>query len=163
MSLPSSGALSIGQIYQECGGNPASEDQDILRIRDLWWFADFQASYPIGYDDNNGFANAYCVVTNSSLSTFRYTVDVNVSYDTRYSAWNGYYSEDGGVGTVNIPQYTNYSSSFFIYYPCYASGECYLNYLYAIDAIPAYSGDYVYSTSFYDYYGKTRYNQYIAL
>ncbi len=161
MSLPSSGAISIGQIYQECGGNPASEDEDILRVRNNWWFADFQPSYPIGYDDNSGFANAYCVV--NSYHAFRFTVDVNVSYDTRYSAWNGYYNEDGMVGIADIPQYSNYSSSFFIYYPCYAFGECYLNYLYAIDGFPASSGDYVYSTSFSDYYGKTRYNQYIAL
>jgi hypothetical protein len=161
MSLPSSGALSIGQIYQECGGNPYSEYQDILRVRDLWWFADFQQSYPINYDDNNGFGTAYCNVT--SYHAFRTTVDVDVTYDTRYNSYNGYFTENGTVGNVIIPQYTNYSSSFFISYPCYAPGECYINYLYAIDGFPAYSGDYLYSTSFVDYYGKTRYNQYIAL
>jgi hypothetical protein len=161
MSLPSSGALSIGQIYQECGGSSASSDQDILRIRDNWWFADMYPSYGINYDDNAGFAYGSAVI--NTLHPFRNTVDVNVDYDTWYQAWNGYFIDNGQFGFVTIPQYSNNSGIIFINYVCYLQYNCYLSYLYPVDAVPQFSGDYVYSTSFYDYYGKTRYNQYIAL
>lgn len=161
MSLPSSGALSIGQIYQECGGAANTPDEDILRVRDIWWYAYMSPLYSVNYDDSAGFA--FGGATISTTHAFRNTVDVTVDFDTWYEAWNGYFMEYAPVGFVTIPQYASNSNTVFINYTCYLPYNCYISFLYPVDANPQSSGDYVYSTSFFDYYGKTRYNQYIAL
>ena len=161
MSLPSSGALSIGQIYQECGGTANTANEDILRVRDNWWFADLQPTYTIQYDDNTGYAIIDGTIV--SYHAFRSTVDVNVDYEIWSSFWNGYNWEFGPAGNQTIFQYNSSMGSFGIFYNCFLPYNCYVSNAYTMGANPPDSGNYLYSTTFSDYYGKTRYNQYVAL
>ena len=159
--LPSSGSLSIGQIYQECGGSAFAADENIRDVRDLWWFADMPSYYSITYDDNNGFA--YANGTISTTHPFRNTVDVDVYYDVGIFYWNGFNYESTPYTTAVIPQFSNSTGTIFINYNCFSWYNCFLSSVYNTGANPVWSGDYLYSTSFADYYGKTRYNQYIAV
>lgn len=161
MSLPSSGALSIGQIYQECGGTANTANEDILRVRDNWWFADLQPTYTIQYDDYGGFAIVDGTIV--SYHAFRSTVDVNVDFELGISYWNGFNWDFQPYGMRSIFQYNNSMGSFGVFYDCFNYGSCYLGSMYTTNANPPDSGNYLYSTTFSDYYGKTRYNQYVAL
>lgn len=161
MSLPSSGALSIGQIYQECGGTANTADEDILRVRDNWWYADLYVIYTIQYDDNNGFAQVIGNLT--TYHAFRETVDVDVTYEIGLTFYNGFNWEFQPYGNQTIYQYGSSMGTFYVFYNCYQPYSCWLDSAYTTNATPPDSGNYLYSTTFSDYYGKTRYNQYVAL
>lgn len=161
MSLPSSGSLSIGQIYQECGGTAFTQNENILSVRDTWWFADMSPTYDIMYDNGNGFAQVDGII--NTTHPFRSVVDVNVDLEISTVAWNGYNYDYQPAGVQTIPQYGTHTGIFYIFYNCYNPYSCFLSSVYTANANPVSSGDYLYSTSFFDYYGKTRYNQYVAL
>ena len=157
MSLPSSGSLSIGQIYQECGGIALTSNEDILRVRDNWWYADMLANFTPTYDDNQGYGMAQGII--STTHPFRTVVDVDVTYDILCWVYDGYNYSYELTGSVTIPQYAN-STNFGFFYTCYWPYSCFVNSIYYNNVIPFESGNYLYSTTFSDYYGKTRYNNY---
>lgn len=160
--LPSSGSLSIGQIYQECGGTALSFDEDIQRVRDIWWYADMPATFTVVSDDQNGYASVIGSIVSSH--PFRSTPDVDVTYDVYASTFNGYnYEFTQATALIQIPQYLTNTGYFSILYNCYMPYSCFVSGVYTNNIFPTDSGNYVYSTSFVDYYGKTRYNAYAYL
>mgnify|MGYP006159010485 CR=1 FL=1 len=160
MSLPSSGPISITQIYQECGGLSTTLDQNIANIRDNLWVASMQPNAYVLYDDQWGFATAEGSLVSSH--PLRYATDVDLFVSINAVVYDGYQFNFETVSTEVIQQYSNIISIFGFSYSCFNPGNCYINYLFAQTSFPANSGDYVYSTKFDDYYGKTRYNIYDA-
>jgi hypothetical protein len=160
MSLPVSGPIDIKEIHVECGGSINDFNKNIQSIRDYLWTAYMPVGWTIEYDNQDGFGYAYGNIQTSH--PFRDSPDETLQIDPIAVTYNGYNYDFSPVNTQTIGQGSYSTGSFIIFYNCLNPYGCFISGLYTSSVFPYATGDYVYSSEFNEYRGKTRYNEHFS-
>jgi hypothetical protein len=157
MSLPASGPIDIKDIHVECGGSINDLNKNIQSIRDNLWTAYMPISNVIEYDDANGFGYASSNI--QTVHPYRFTADELLNIDLTAVTYDGYIYDFLPINTQTIGQGSPTTGSFLIFYNCLNPYSCFISNIYTNAVFPPTTGNYVYSSDFNGYRGKTRYNE----